>query len=100
MAMRFIRKIRTASWAVAVQIVNRTGRAVTGIERIGSAHNDAELGILLTQAEERLRPGQQAFDLGDLEKIAVRTTDVSNWHEAALGPKTSDRKPQVVSSTG
>ena len=98
--MRFIRKVRTASGAVAVQIINRTGRTVTGIEHIGSAHNDAELGILLTQAEERLRPGQQAFDLGDLEKIAIRTTEVANWHEAALEQKTSDRKPQMVSSTG
>ncbi|WP_194943737.1 hypothetical protein [Glutamicibacter halophytocola] len=57
MAVRFIRRVRTASGAVAVQIINRTGRTVTGIAHLDSAHNDAELGILLTQAEARLRPG-------------------------------------------
>lgn len=103
MAMRFIRKVRTASGAVAVPIVNRTGRTDTGIEHIGSAHNDAELGILLAQAEERLRPGQQAFDLGGLEKAAVRTTDVANWHETALDQKQQIKRsrssvPQVMSS--
>lgn len=56
MTMRFIRKVRTKSGAVAVQIVNRTGRVVTGIEHIGSAHTDAELGILLVKAEEQLHP--------------------------------------------
>lgn len=103
MAMRFIRKVRTASGAVAVQIVNCTGHTVTGIEHIGSAHNDAELGILLAQAEARLRPGQQAFDLGDLETVAVRTTDVANWHETALDQKqqikmTRSSVPRVKSS--
>ncbi len=77
MAMRFIRKVRTASGAVAVQIVNRTGRTVTGIEHIGSAHTDAELGVLLAKAERELRPGQQAFDLGDEEQLPVRTSDVA-----------------------
>lgn len=62
--MKFIRKVRVASGALAVQIVNRTGRTVTGIEPLGAAHPDAELGVLLTKAERELLLGQQAFDLG------------------------------------
>jgi len=100
MAMRFIRKVRTASGAVAVQIVNRTGRTVTGIEHIGSARNDAELGLLLQKAEEELRPGQQAFDLGDLEKIAVRTTDIANFTAPAPEQENTAEAPRLVNATG
>ncbi len=48
--MSLIRKVGTTSSDVAMQIFNRTGRTVIGIEHIGSTHNDAELGILLGQA--------------------------------------------------
>lgn len=68
MTMRFVRKFRTASGPVAVQIVNRTGRTVTGIEHIGSAYTNAERGVLLTKAEQELCLGQQSYDLGDVEQ--------------------------------
>jgi len=83
-----------------VQIVNRTGRTVTGIEHIGSAHNDAELGLLLQKAEEALRPGQQAFDLGDLEKVAVRTTDIANFSAPDPDKNNTEETPKLVSTTG
>ena len=38
-----MRKVRTASGAVAVQVVTRRGRQVERIEHVGSAHTDAEL---------------------------------------------------------
>ena len=83
-----------------MQIVNRTGRTVTGIEHIGSAHNDAELGLLLQKAEEALRPGQQAFDLGDLEKVAVRTTDIANFSAPDPDKNNTEETPKLVSTTG
>ncbi|GAA1794198.1 hypothetical protein [Nostocoides veronense] len=43
MASRFVRKVRTASGAVAVQVVSKTGGVVVGVEHVGSAHTDAEL---------------------------------------------------------
>ena len=55
---RFVRKVRTASGAVAVQVVTRRGRQVEGIEHMGFAHTDAELALLLAAARERLCPGQ------------------------------------------
>ncbi|MGP9490700.1 IS1634 family transposase, partial [Glutamicibacter sp. AOP5-A2-7] len=59
MGSRFIRKVRTASGAVAVQIVDQAGRTTTSVEHIGSANTDAELALLLRSAEQRLHPGQQ-----------------------------------------
>ena len=66
MVSRFVRKVRTSSGAVAVQIVTRRGRQIEQVEHLGSAHTDAELALLLSAARERLSPGQDALDLGDL----------------------------------
>ena len=71
--------MRTSSGAVAVQVVTREGRAVVGIDHVGSAHTDAELALLLEAAQQRLRPGQDAFDLGALERRAARVEDVADW---------------------
>ena len=58
---RFVRKVRTASGAVAVQVLTRRGRQVERIERVGSAHTDAELALLLAAARVAVprsgRPG-------------------------------------------
>ena len=42
----FIRKVPTASGTRAVQIVHKQGRQVVGVEHIGSAHDDAKIGVL------------------------------------------------------
>jgi len=76
---RFVRKVRTASGAVAVQVVTRRGRQVEQVEHVGSAHTDAELALLVTAARERLSPGQDGLDLGDLPVVAVRMDDVADW---------------------
>lgn len=59
----FIRRVPTASGARAVQVVHKRGRAVVGIEHIGSAHDDVELAVLMEAARQRLHPGQDALDL-------------------------------------
>jgi hypothetical protein len=61
----FVRRVKTASGATAVQIVHKRGRRVLSIEHIGSAHTDDELAVLLQAAEERRHAGQLALDLGD-----------------------------------
>lgn len=65
----FVRKVKTKSGATAVQIVTKTGRQVTGIEHIGSAHTDTDLALLIDIAKQRIRErardaGQGEFDLG------------------------------------
>jgi hypothetical protein len=76
---RFVRKVRTSSGAVAVQIVTRRGRQIEQVEHLGSAHTDAELVLLLSTARERLSPGQDGLDLGDLASVAPRIGDVADW---------------------
>jgi hypothetical protein len=81
---RFVRKVRTASGAVAVQVVTSRGRRVERVEHLGSAHTDTELALLLAAARERLWPGQDALDLGEVSAVPVRMSDVADW--------TSDRR--------
>ncbi|MBF6353655.1 hypothetical protein IU449_03670 [Nocardia higoensis] len=74
--MAFIRKVRTASGATAVQIAEKNGRRNKILEHVGSAHTDAELAALVETARARLLAGQQKLDLdmGGVEPGAARIT--------------------------
>jgi hypothetical protein len=61
----FVRRVRTASGATAVQIVHKRGRTVLEIEHIGSAHDEGQLAMLLETARARLRVGQQMLPIED-----------------------------------
>ena len=61
----FVRRVKTASGATAVQIVHKRGRRVVGIDHIGSAHDEDQLALLVETAQERLHAGQQVLDLED-----------------------------------
>jgi hypothetical protein len=76
---RFVRRVRTASGAVAVQLVARRGRQVERVEHVGSAHTDGELALLLAAARQLLSPGQDVLDLGDLAVVPARMDDVADW---------------------
>ena len=60
----YVRMVRTASGARAVQIVHSSRRGSRDIEHIGSAHDDAELELLRAVARQRLAAGQEQLDLG------------------------------------
>ena len=60
----FIRKVKTASGATAVQIVEKRGGVRRIVEHVGSAHDEVELAVLVHVAYERLHAGQQVLDLG------------------------------------
>ena len=62
--MAYVRTVKTASGATAVQIVHSTRRGSRDIEHIGSAHGEAELEVLKAAARQRLNAGQREFDLG------------------------------------
>jgi hypothetical protein len=64
--MAFIRRVRTASGATAVQIAEYAGPGRQRIvKHLGSAHTEAELGMLLEQARELLAdPSQELLPLG------------------------------------
>ena len=60
----YVRTVKTASGATAVQIVWSTRRGSRQIEHLGSAHDDAEVEALKAAARQRLAEGQGALDLG------------------------------------
>ena len=62
--MPYVRTVKTASGAVAVQIVYSSHRGSRQIEHIGSAHDDGELELLKAVARQRLAAGQGELDLG------------------------------------
>jgi hypothetical protein len=60
----YVRTVRTASGARAVQIVHGSRRGARTIEHIGSAHDDLELEALKAAARQRLAGGQAELELG------------------------------------
>ena len=62
--MAYVRTVRTASGAIAVQIVHSSRRGSRNIEHLGSAHDQAELVALKAAANQRLAAGQAELDLG------------------------------------
>jgi hypothetical protein len=69
----FIRKVKTKSGATAVQIVSKSGRRVTGVTHIGSAHSEKELTLLLALAHrQRIHEGQITLDLPVPPELDIR----------------------------
>jgi hypothetical protein len=60
----YVRTVKTASGATAVQIVWSSRRGSRQIEHLGSAHDEAQLEVLKAAADQRLAAGQQSLDLG------------------------------------
>jgi hypothetical protein len=60
----YVRTVKTASGATAVQIVYSWHRGSREIDHIGSARDDVELELLKAAAWERLAAGQGELDLG------------------------------------
>jgi hypothetical protein len=60
----YVRTVKTASGARAVQIVHSSRRGSRDIEHIGSAHDDAALEALKAVARQRLAVGQPELDFG------------------------------------
>jgi Transposase DDE domain len=79
MVSRFVRRVRTASGAVAVQVVTKQGSQVLDVDHVGSAHSDGELAVLLEVAGARLRPGQETLDLDGLQARPARMQDTADF---------------------
>ena len=102
--MAWIRRVRTASGATAVQIAESAGGRRRIVAHVGSAHTEAELGILLERAREMLAdPAQGTFDLG-IEPAAPQARLVAPAASPALfdaerpGPAPAAAAPRVVST--
>lgn len=70
--MAFIRKVKTASGATAVQIAYKVGGCIVKIIHIGSAHNKEELDLLVAIARKRLFANQQEL-LPQADPLQIKT---------------------------
>lgn len=81
--MAYVRKVRTASGAVAVQVVRKHRGQRTILAHVGSAHTDAQLGILLEQARRIATQDQGVLDI----EVGARTESVdgiADWRSGTL----------------
>ncbi|WP_442903734.1 IS1634 family transposase [Gordonia sp. Z-3] len=62
--MAYVRTVKTASGATAVQIVHSSRRGSRDIEHLGSAHDSAAVAALKAVAAQRIAGGQEELDLG------------------------------------
>ncbi|WP_246956702.1 IS1634 family transposase, partial [Brachybacterium sp. Marseille-Q7125] len=62
--MVFLRKVKTASGATAVQIAERRNRRDVVLEHLGSAHTQAQLVALMEAGRKKIHAGQGELDLG------------------------------------
>ena len=59
----FLRKVKTASGATAVQIVSKSGGVRRIVEHLGSAHDETELAALMEIGRHRIAPDQLTLEL-------------------------------------
>jgi hypothetical protein len=60
----YVRTVKTASGAVAVQVVWSSRRGSRNIEHVGSTHDEAEVQVLKAAARRRIVEGQGELELG------------------------------------
>ena len=83
--MAYVRTVKTASGAIAVQIVWSSRRGSRNIEHVGSAHDESEVEALKAAARQRLMQGQGEFDLGlDPAEIASGPLEIVSSRPAHL----------------
>ena len=68
--MAYVRTVKTASGATAVQIVWSSRRGARKIEHLGSAHDEAAIAALKAAGAQRIAAGQGELDLGVAPRAA------------------------------
>ncbi|WP_134772099.1 IS1634 family transposase [Ornithinimicrobium flavum] len=98
--MAFIRRVPTKSGATAVQIAEYAQGRQRIVKHLGSAHTEAELGVLLARARELLEnPAQGTLEL-DVEPAPVAASLVRPAPEPALFDTPAPASPKVRDASG
>lgn len=98
--MAFIRRVPTKSGATAVQIAEYAQGRQRIVKHLGSAHTEAELGVLLARARELLEdPAQGTLEL-DVEPAPVAASLVRPAPEPALFDTPAPASPKVRDAAG
>jgi len=69
--MTYIRKVPTASGAIAIQIISKEHGQVTKLEHIGSAHSENDLKTLMALARQRLNNNQLSLISEDHSRLQI-----------------------------
>ena len=97
--MAWVRRVRTASGSTAVQIAESVAGRRRIVRHVGSARDEAELGLLMEEAHRLLADDQQGvLDLG-ITPVVPKAAMVGRAAPAGLFPDTTDsgqRSRQVV----
>jgi hypothetical protein len=102
----WVRRVRTASGATAVQIAESVNGRRRIVAHVGSAHPEAELGLLVERARALLDdPGQGQLEFG-IEPMVAKTTLLGPAGEntlfgeraAAVGKRTTVGAARVLST--
>ena len=88
----YLRQVKTASGATAVQVVAKEHGVRRIVEHLGSAHDEAELAALMRLGRQRLLAGQQVLDLGP-----ALNDDADEVGGQAPGDGGAVRRPQIIS---
>src|ERR1700722_17871908 len=75
----YVRTVKTASGATAVQVVWSWRRGSRSIEHVGSAHDEVELAALKAAAAARLAAGQTELDLGLSDGLEPGTLPITSF---------------------
>ena len=67
----YLRQVKTASGATAVQVVAKDHGVRRIVEHLGSAHDEAELAALMRLGRQRLLAGQQVLDWDQHSTVAA-----------------------------
>ena len=87
----YLRQVKTASGATAVQVVAKDHGVRRIVEHLGSAHDEAELAALMRLGRQRLLAGQQVLDLGPALDGGGQTPGDEPGDGGAV------RRPQIIS---
>lgn len=95
----FVRKTRSSSGAVTVQVMRKVDGRDVVVAHVGSAHTDADLGILLQRAGEIAADGQQVLDF-EVPVPVARIADVADWRDdGQVAPAPAAAVPAPVAAT-
>jgi len=90
--MAFIRRVRTKSGATAVQIAEYSQGKHHILKHLGSAHTDAELGLLLEQARSLIAPAQDTLDLDLQPQPRTERLRQAPTGQSQLYPQTPEQR--------
>ena len=88
----YVRTVKTASGATAVQVVFSEKRGAKKLEHVGSARDEQQLAVLRAKAQQIIEGEQQPLDLG------IDLAPAGTGSKAAPVPVTSERAGHLVDS--